>query len=44
MIAGASMEAISAAVAGTQQTFGVIGGSLELVVVLVNSVKSILGC
>ncbi|MBD0265114.1 MAG: hypothetical protein ICV78_21040 [Tolypothrix sp. Co-bin9] len=44
LIAGASMEAISAAVAGTLQTFGVIGGSLELVAVLVNGVKTILGC
>lgn len=44
LIAGSSMEAISAAVVGTLQTFGVIGGSLEVVAQLVYAVKSILGC
>jgi len=44
VIAGASIEAISAAVGAMLNTIGATTASLELVTVLVNGVKSILGC
>ncbi|MCC5630165.1 hypothetical protein [Nostoc sphaeroides] len=44
LIAGASMETISAAVGAMLNTIGATTASLELVAVLVNSIKSILGC
>ncbi|MEH1886013.1 MULTISPECIES: hypothetical protein [unclassified Nostoc] len=44
LIAGASIEAISAAVAAMFNTITATTASLELVTVLVNGVKSILGC
>ncbi|MEH2413419.1 hypothetical protein [Nostoc sp.] len=44
LIAGASIEAISAAVAAMVNTITATTASLELVTVLVNGVKSILGC
>ncbi|MBD2244843.1 hypothetical protein [Nostoc sp. FACHB-888] len=44
LIAGASMEAISAAVGAMLNTIGAATASLELVAVLVNGVKNILGC
>ncbi|HYX15361.1 MAG TPA: hypothetical protein VE944_13540 [Nostoc sp.] len=44
LIAGASMEAISAAVGAMLNTIGATTASLELVAVLVNGVKNILGC
>lgn len=44
LIAGASMPAISAAIAGMFNTITATTASLELVAVLVNAVKVILGC
>ncbi|MCC5650716.1 hypothetical protein LC609_12905 [Nostoc sp. XA013] len=44
LIAGASMEAISAAVGAMLNTIGATTASLELVAMLVNGVKNILGC
>ncbi|MEH2417882.1 hypothetical protein [Nostoc sp.] len=44
LIAGASIEAISAAVAAMFNTITATTASLELVAMLVNGVKSILGC
>ena len=44
LIAGASMEAISAAVGAMLNTIGATTASLELVGMLVNGVKNILGC
>ena len=44
LIAGSSMEAISAAVGALFNTIGATTASLELVAVLVNGVKSVLGC
>lgn len=44
LIAGASIETISAAVAAMLNTIGATTASLELVAVLVNGVKNILGC
>lgn len=44
LIAGASMEAISAAVGAMLNTIGATTASFELVAMLVNGVKSILGC
>ncbi len=44
LIAGASMEAISAAVGAMFSTIGATTASFELVAMLVNGVKNILGC
>ncbi|MEH2281199.1 MAG: hypothetical protein V7K90_07615 [Nostoc sp.] len=44
LIAGASIKAISAAVAAMFDTITATTTSVELVAVLVNGVKSILGC
>ena len=44
LIAGASMEAISAAVGAMFNTIAATTASFELVAMLVNGVKSILGC
>ncbi|MDZ8222954.1 hypothetical protein [Nostoc sp. ChiVER01] len=44
LIAGASLEGISAAVRALFNTIGATTASLELVAVLVNGVKNILGC
>ncbi|MGF2037905.1 MAG: hypothetical protein RMZ43_021730 [Nostoc sp. CmiVER01] len=44
LVAGASMEAISAAGGALFNTIGATTASLELVAVLVNGVKNILGC
>ncbi|MBN4002602.1 hypothetical protein [Nostoc sp. LPT] len=44
LIGGASMEAISATVRGMLSTIGATTASLELVAVLVNGVKNVLGC
>ncbi|MEH2447672.1 MAG: hypothetical protein V7K18_18405 [Nostoc sp.] len=44
LIAGASMEAISATVGAMLSTIGATTASLELVAVLVNGVKNVLGC
>ncbi|MCF2147430.1 hypothetical protein IQ276_013585 [Desmonostoc muscorum LEGE 12446] len=44
LIAGASIEAISAAIGGMLNTIGAATASVQLVAMLVNAVKSILGC
>ncbi|MHC5725335.1 MAG: hypothetical protein ACYT04_47675 [Nostoc sp.] len=44
LIAGASMETISAAVGAMLNTIYAAGASVQLVAMLVNGVKSILGC
>ncbi|MEH2074976.1 MAG: hypothetical protein V7K57_11380 [Nostoc sp.] len=44
LIAGASIEVISAALGGMFNTITATTASLELVAMLVNGVKSILGC
>ncbi|WP_335233138.1 hypothetical protein [Nostoc sp.] len=44
LIAGATMEAISAAVGAMLNTIAATTASFELVAMLVNGVKSILGC
>ncbi|MDF5739693.1 hypothetical protein, partial [Nostoc sp. S13] len=43
-IAGASMETISAAVGAMLNTIYAATASVQLVAILVNSIKSILGC
>lgn len=44
LIAGASMETISAAVGATLNTIYAATASVQLVAMLVNGIKSILGC
>ncbi|MFN6462044.1 MAG: hypothetical protein RMZ41_009375 [Nostoc sp. DedVER02] len=44
LIAGASIKAISAAVGAMVNTIGAATASVQLVAMLVNAVKNILGC